>query len=79
MKRSSLQLVQIFFNTATFDNIENDKKIKLEGMLSLVGGTMGLFSGFSIISGLEIIFFVFRLIMSLVRRGPKTKNGSRKN
>ena len=36
-------------------------KIKTEAQLSLIGGTMGL-TGFSIISGVEIIFFLFRLI-----------------
>ena len=54
-------MVEIYFDTATFDNIERDKKIKTEAQLSLIGGTMGLFSGFSIISGIEIIFFLFRL------------------
>ena len=62
MPHSSLHLVQIYFDTATFDNIERDKKIKTEAQLSLIGGTMGLLTGFSIISGIEIIFFIFRLI-----------------
>ena len=59
---STLELVQIYFDTATFDDIERDKKIKTEAQLSLIGGTMGLLTGFSIISGVEIIFFLFRLI-----------------
>ena len=54
--------MQIYFDTATFDDIERDKKIKMEAQLSLIGGTMGLLTGFSIISGVEIIFFLFRLI-----------------
>ena len=57
---STLELVQIYFDTATFDDIEKDKKIKTEAQLSLIGGTMGLLTGFSIISGIEIIFFIFR-------------------
>ena len=57
---STLQLVQIYFDTATFDEVERDKKIKTEAQLSLIGGTMGLLTGFSIISGFEIIFFLFR-------------------
>ena len=55
-------MVEIYFDTATFDDIERDKKIKTEAQLSLIGGTMGLLTGFSIISGVEIIFFLFRLI-----------------
>ena len=62
--QSTLQLVQIYFDTATFDDIEKDKKIKVEAQLSLIGGTMGLLTGFSIISGIEIIFFIFRLSLS---------------
>ena len=61
MPESTLQLVQIYFDTATYDEVERDKKIKTEAQLSLIGGTMGLLTGFSIISGIEIIFFVFRL------------------
>ena len=62
----TLQLVQIYFDTATFDDIERDKKIKTEAQLSLIGGTMGLLSGFSIISGIEIIFYLFRLMAIIV-------------
>ena len=50
---------------ATFDDIERDKKINTEAQLSLIAGTMGLLTGFSIISGVEIIFFPFR--------APRTK------
>ena len=56
----TLHLVQIYFDTATFDDIERDKKIKTKAQLSLIGGTMGLLTGFSIISGIEIIFLIFR-------------------
>ena len=59
---STLELVRIYFDTATFDDIERDKKIKTEAQLSLIGGTMGLLTGFSIISGVEIVYFLLRLI-----------------
>ena len=59
---STLQLVEIYFDTATFDDIERDKKIKTEAQLSLIGGTMGLLTGFSIISGVEIVFFLIRSV-----------------
>ena len=66
MPESTLEVVEIFFNTAFFDEIERDKKIKFEAQLSLIGGTMGLLSGFSIISGIEIIFFLFRFFIYLL-------------
>ena len=62
----NLRLVRIYFDTATFDDIERDEKIKIEAQLSLIGGTMGLFSGFSIISGIEIIFFVAKFLYKSV-------------
>ena len=70
---STLQLVEIYFDTATFDDIERDKKIKTEAQLSLIGGTMGLLTGFSIMSGVEIIFFLFRSRTNLnVQTSSKT-------
>ena len=64
--------MEIYFNTATFDDIERDKKIKIEAQLSLIGGTMGLLTGFSIISGVEIVFFLIRLLDILALLVPTT-------
>ena len=71
LAESTLQLVQIYFDTATFDEVERDKKIKTEAQLSLIGGTMGLLTGFSIISGVEIIFFIFRLMLQYSHHDAK--------
>ena len=62
---STLEEVQIYFDTATFDDIERDKKVKSDE-LSIIGGTMGLLTGFSVISGFEIIFYLIKLISSSV-------------
>ena len=62
---SRLEVVQIYFDTASFDEIERDKKIKFEAQLSLIGGTMGLLTGFSIISGVEIVFFMLRPVVNI--------------
>ena len=64
---SSLELVHIFFDTASFDEIERDKKIKFEGQLSLVGGTMGLLTGFSIIRGVEILYFFTKFLIRFIQ------------
>ena len=40
LPESRLEVVQIYFDTASFDEIERDKKIKFEAQLSLIGGTM---------------------------------------
>ena len=42
-----------------------DIKVTLEAQLGLIGGTMGLLTGFSILSGVEIVYFLIKLFMSL--------------
>ena len=60
-----LTVIQIYFDTATYDEIERDVKVTLEAQLGLIGGTMGLLTGFSILSGVEIVYFAVKLFMSL--------------
>ena len=60
-----VKLIQIYFDTATYDNIERDVKVTLEAQLGLIGGTMGLLTGFSILSGVEILYFVLKFFLSL--------------
>ena len=57
-----LQVVLVGIGSATFDKIEYDLAFTLEGALGLVGGTMGLFSGFSVLSGVEIIYYLAKYI-----------------
>ena len=64
LKFPPLKLVRIYFDTATYDEIERDVKITLEAQLGLIGGTMGLLTGFSILSGVEILYFCMKLFMS---------------
>ena len=63
-----MEVVDIFFDAATYDEIEKDVKVTLEAALGLIGGTMGLLTGFSILSGVEIIFYIVKLLFSLKRR-----------
>ena len=58
-------MVQIIFASSTYDEVKRDVKVTLEAALGLVGGTMGLFTGFSVLSGIEIIFFVAKFVLSL--------------
>ena len=88
MKHSPLEAVYIFFDTATYDEIERDEKVMLEtdclcffsskdisknltflkvtieAQLGLIGGTMGLLTGFSILSGVEIVYFLLRFLLN---------------
>ena len=63
-----LQIIQIYFDTATYDNIIRDVSVTLADQLGAIGGTMGLFAGFSFLSALEIIYYVVKYLISLVYR-----------
>ena len=60
-----MYFIEIFFDTSTYDKVEQDKKMTLEAQLGLIGGTMGLLTGFSILSGVEIIYHAVRFFASL--------------
>merc|ERR1712218_524145 len=67
-----LKYVRIFFDTPSFDRIKKDRAAKFVDMLSAIGGTMGLLTGFSIISGVEIIYFSVKIIINSIKN--KTEN-----
>ena len=76
-----MHVVQFYFVPATYDEIERDKKLTLEAQLGLIGGTMGLLTGFSILSGVEIIYYALKFIMSLKfnRIGCRLRNENVQN
>ena len=41
--------------------------------LGLIGGTMGLFTGFSILSGIEILYFVGKFFLRKMKRQKTNK------
>ena len=69
-----LIFIDIFFDTVTYDEIERDVKITMEAALGLIGGTMGLLTGFSILSGVEIVYFGIKFLLSLCSQGECKRN-----
>ena len=63
----SLRFVRMHFYATTFDRITKDRAAKFVDMLSAIGGTMGLLTGFSIISGVEIIDFIIKIIFKILK------------
>ena len=59
--RSNLKYIKIHFNAPVFDKVTKDRAAKFVDQLSAIGGTMGLLTGFSIISGVEIIYFALKI------------------
>ena len=60
--KNNLRFVRIYFDTPTFDRITKDRSDKFVDKLSAIGGTMGLLTGFSIISAVEILYFAVTII-----------------
>ena len=54
--------MRIYFDTQTFNIITKESAANFEDMLSRIGGTMGLLTGFSILSGVEIIYYLLRFL-----------------
>ena len=64
----NLNFVRIYFDTPTFDRVTKDRSVKFVDALSAVGGTMGLLTGFSIISGVEILYFTSKIIWKIFKK-----------
>ena len=72
--RAELHPVRIYFDTPTFDRVTKDRAANFADKLSAIGGTMGLLTGFSIISGVEILYFICKFIyqtLTRIRKGIK--------
>ena len=66
--------VRIYFDATTFDIVTKDRAAKFVDMISAIGGTLGLFTGFSIMSAFELVYFGIKIILEAI----KTKNSKRK-
>ena len=69
--KNNLQLISIRFDTPGYDEVTKDVAATFTDMLSTVGGTFGLLTGFSLISAVEILYFLARFLMGLSRRNKK--------
>ena len=61
-EEAKLHWIRIYFRSPTFDRVIRDEKANFVTKLSAIGGTMGLFAGFSIISGIELLYFGCKLL-----------------
>ena len=70
--KNDLRFVRIYFDTPTFEKITKDRAAKFVDMLSAIGGTMGLLTGFSIISAVEMIYFAAKIMWNFLQKNKKT-------
>ena len=90
---NKLKFVQISFSTSTFDRIQRvrirschgdlltslqDRAAKLFDKLADIGGTMGLLTGFSFISAVEILYFMLKIMLKVLRERKIIKSSGAK-
>ena len=75
---SKLHLVEIYFDTPTFDKITKAKKANFVMKLSTIGGTLGLLTGFSIISGVEILYLAAKVVVNALKKKSFNNNKTSK-
>ena len=63
-----LKYVRIYFDATTLDRITNDRAAKFVDMIGTIGGTMGLLTGFSIISAVEILYFFGKIFLQFLKK-----------
>ena len=66
--QDNLRFVRIYFDTPTFDRITKDRAAKFVDILSAIGGTMGLLTGFSIISAVEVLYFSLKFLLNMINQ-----------
>ena len=54
-----IAMVTFFFETGTVVEYVNDERMSVEQFISQIGGLMGLCTGFSFISAIEILYWLF--------------------
>ena len=59
------EIIEIYFATPTFDKITRDVRTNFVSKLSMIGGMLGLFTGFSVMSGIEILYFAIRMFLKI--------------
>ena len=60
--------MRIYFDANTLDIVTKDRAAKFVDIISALGGTLGLFTGFSIMSAFEIVYFGIKIILEIIRK-----------
>ena len=76
--RQDLRFIKIKFVAPVFTKVTKERATTFVNMLSEIGGTMGLLTGFSIITAVEIVYFAIKIIFGFLNgfRTKKTKNST---
>ena len=63
-----IAMVTFFFEAETVIEYVNEERMPVIQFISQIGGLMGLFTGFSFISGMEILYWlIFRFFLKCIK------------
>ena len=73
--RQDLRFIKIQFKTPTLFLVTKERAVTFVNILGEIGGTMGLLTGFSIITAVEIVYFTSKIMIQLLKIiSPSKKN-----
>ena len=61
IERLGLKYIKLNFDDFVFTKITKDRATTFVNMLSAIGGTLGLLTGFTIITAVEILYFAVKI------------------
>ena len=68
-----LKLIHIYIDTPAFDEITQDTSAKIVDKLSNIGGTLGLLTGFSLVSAVEFLYFISKFLWNWQAQAKEKK------
>ena len=72
--RQDLRFIKIQFKTPTLFLVTKERAVTFVNILGEIGGTMGLLTGFSIITAVEIVYFTSKIMIQLLKIISPSKN-----
>ena len=72
--RQDLRFIKIQFKTPTLFLVTKERAVTFVNILGEIGGTMGLLTGFSIITAVEIVYFTSKIMIQLLKMISCSKN-----
>ena len=72
--RQDLRFIKIQFKTPVVFMVTKDRAAKFVNILGEIGGTMGLLTGFSIITAVEFVYFTSKIMIQLLKIISPSKN-----
>lgn len=72
-------VLNFFFDTPIITQIKIEMRTSIFDMISAIGGTLGLFTGISVITFIEIMYWGARFAFEMLRRGTTSTAGVARN